>query len=410
MASTVITFSRLPYELREMIWLNCIPSRVIELEVPPVNRLSSHTETCTFWTAHQNTRPPVVTRVCRESREITLKVCGRRINDKKCPDWDLYLTTEMPFFNPARDIITWSSLNCILPYGPKVREKDSYFICLAKAAQDILVPAQTFYPFRYLMLPMESTRLHPKLEWAQLDSLANLKDFMVCIKVVQMHMPASKALNSSISGKTGDGLIQLVDPSDTAMIKLFDQSDPNDADLKIVFKRMLDKETMDREIKLWMTHVANHWVFRCFSNLPNRSEEQRTVDHDAGMPYRSTLQPFTEESGKENPAKLVDRWSPLWGCYRPSPVAEEVLELECPWVQWVLERIPRMRPMIMFRYCVSNCAALKSTESLRAIHSGRYPPKHRYEVLVPEYQELRKRERGEEIERSKEDRRIVRRI
>jgi hypothetical protein len=62
-------FPDLPAELRVMIWSYCLPHRVVELDVSPRTILAP--VSCGFlWTTTLNGLPPLISRVCRESRAV----------------------------------------------------------------------------------------------------------------------------------------------------------------------------------------------------------------------------------------------------------------------------------------------------------------------------------------------------
>lgn len=74
-------FSELPTELRRQIWRSCLPHRVAELDTPfyeyygMVDRENSGG--CLLEpTSRANAVPPVITRVCHESRMVALEHGG----------------------------------------------------------------------------------------------------------------------------------------------------------------------------------------------------------------------------------------------------------------------------------------------------------------------------------------------
>lgn len=73
-------FLELPYELRRQIWLYCLPNRVEEFDTAcgmvyyNDDRILYRSPPCTLVsTTYLNLRPPVITQVCREARDIAFK-------------------------------------------------------------------------------------------------------------------------------------------------------------------------------------------------------------------------------------------------------------------------------------------------------------------------------------------------
>jgi hypothetical protein len=106
-------FGNLPTELRLAIWRECLPQRVVELDFQPTE--------FTWWTAsppcngdrmiqHRNKAPPLITRVCRESRQVAFET-GRQLSEFPGPD-NLFTfqqltikTVKRPWFDKARDVV-----------------------------------------------------------------------------------------------------------------------------------------------------------------------------------------------------------------------------------------------------------------------------------------------------------------
>lgn len=65
MATTFHYFSRLPPEIRIAIWKFCLPNRVTELVYP------DNSDYCQLRHASSlNSKPPIISRVCHESRQV----------------------------------------------------------------------------------------------------------------------------------------------------------------------------------------------------------------------------------------------------------------------------------------------------------------------------------------------------
>ncbi|KAJ5666883.1 hypothetical protein N7462_011292 [Penicillium macrosclerotiorum] len=103
-------FPRLPPELRLAIWRECLPSRVMELDdqhgVLTWDDRSPRDKECNI--SRINATPPVIARVCCESRAVAFE-CGRPqiLPDETNPETCRYgnYMIEDPWLDTARDIV-----------------------------------------------------------------------------------------------------------------------------------------------------------------------------------------------------------------------------------------------------------------------------------------------------------------
>lgn len=105
-------FPRLPFELRRSIWKLCRPNRVLDVDWVPHDFNLLTTCQGLGLTSVLNSKPPIITRICRESRAVAFE---RDVNhDEKClsedtaPESDLFSNFwERPpyWFNASADII-----------------------------------------------------------------------------------------------------------------------------------------------------------------------------------------------------------------------------------------------------------------------------------------------------------------
>lgn len=116
-SSTFPLFQRLPTELRDEIWRMCLPRRVIELDFPLaeiVFDIWDHDpilSPCRLGrSVYLNTSPPLITRICRESRRVAFehgRTAARLIStDGLLPpaeiDWHTSNTIHPDYWQPKR--------------------------------------------------------------------------------------------------------------------------------------------------------------------------------------------------------------------------------------------------------------------------------------------------------------------
>ena len=231
-------FSRLPIELREEIWRFCLPHRVIEIDYPVdfmVYDCYDYEDKlpCSLRsTSISNTRPLLLTRVCRESRRIAFEsgnlwsVLVHReegrpyrprqdewaaMNDMDCDGW------QDPFRDSAH--LNWTpayeaDLGCTT-YGHPLRSlvrgskrlNGSASIMLGYMSDTIM----ELEPFdEPIARPLGSIPICQSKQ----DDLAALKllpEWLVVIRVVIIHLDFTRAAKTGLFGLSGDEWVQVVD-------------------------------------------------------------------------------------------------------------------------------------------------------------------------------------------------------
>lgn len=199
-------FPDLPAELRLMIWRYCLPHRIVELDDP-----QDHTPgpfPCGLnLTTYLNGRPPLIARVCRESRDVALR-SRSIISEEGMPEearWDSWTHLTVPPIDPSRDMVH-------INWEPGSAE---YFDEGSSAYHLIWYATQVA---RGGSLMMRNLRF---LEWNEFDALSQLPSWMVVTRVIIIHARLEYAAKTGLFGLLGDELVQIVDVSDEAKVKAF---------------------------------------------------------------------------------------------------------------------------------------------------------------------------------------------
>lgn len=218
-------FPRLPAELRLAIWRLCLPHGVFELDVPtPLGVYDDRygrdgPYPCQLSrTAHVNGLPPVITRVCHESRAIALETGNPpnfykdlpdeadwgSITTKGCDDFWLDLARDSVNLNwtPGYEPIYCSSIGSSLRY---LAWHAPQFI--GGPSMDI----EWFYPIY--------DDFNPKSE--RIEILKRLPSWTVVMRVVVMHASFRAGAKSGLFGLLGDACVQIVPMSDQARVNAF---------------------------------------------------------------------------------------------------------------------------------------------------------------------------------------------
>ena len=140
-------FPQLPLDLRRTIWQQCWPRRVMELDATHPVEVETYSEL--FRTSLLNMRPPVITRVCRESRDVAFENTGvvKDDNDLNAPRWSSRTALWHHWFNPATDIV---HLNWGPPYNADFDNTGNpipFFLWEAAKGKAASLTADLLYPF-----------------------------------------------------------------------------------------------------------------------------------------------------------------------------------------------------------------------------------------------------------------------
>lgn len=237
-------FPELPAELREEIWRCCLPYRVCELDQPfaeviYMNPDRIQTRPCELrHTTRANSRPPMITRVCYESRSVAFKA-GRM---KKIDAADAYSNigwsspwkVEDTWQDPVRDSVhlNWDSVCDIM-------ETASYgwpLGCLAYEATQLsgrgslrvrVLDVEFDWPDRVEATPpaspSDSLSYPPidKRQEEQLEDLYRLSCWRIVMRIMVVHTAFTEAAATGLFGLLGDALVQIVDVDDAARIDAY---------------------------------------------------------------------------------------------------------------------------------------------------------------------------------------------
>jgi hypothetical protein len=237
-------FSRLPTELREGIWRLCLPHRVYEMDDPvafviyEAFELGSKTPCSLMSTSRSNVRPPLLARVCRESRRVAfatgkwvsmLEWRGVGSSDKpREADWNTGNVIDRGFWEDTS--CNFAHMNWTpgydVDYGP-VDPEGHPLTSLAQETERLNGSASFMLDAMFdswERRPSSSTwflSTIPKAKWPDgtlmsqreqnLAALRLLPEWMVVVKVVVIHLDLGRAADSGLFGLSGDEIIQVVD-------------------------------------------------------------------------------------------------------------------------------------------------------------------------------------------------------
>lgn len=216
-------FPRLPPELRLEIWRLCIPYRVWELDAPTAQGLYFNPDSdgpypCSVkWTARLNGCPPVITRVCQESRIVAHESAGVILEDDDDPPADASwgCTTTDGYVNdfwidPKRGSahINWHPLyQAIYQDG-----EGSALACIAWESRSLFGRPSIMREWFSLPCDQEAERF---------DVFEQVPSWWVIMRVVIIHASFQEAAQSGLFGLLLDATVQIVSVSDEEKLNAF---------------------------------------------------------------------------------------------------------------------------------------------------------------------------------------------
>lgn len=208
-------FSRLPTELRLAIWRECLPNRVAEIDQAFDEGIYLHDipTPCNLWkTSAINRHPPLISRVCRESRLVATEA-GHYRDEKSPPDvaWNCRIKLKKSWIDPSRDSI---HLNWIPWCEPEFWHKGSALDHLAWHAAKAQGGS---FMFGYL----ENNWDNDVNMKDRVGAVQKLQHGTIVMRVIVAHTTFQNVARSGLFGPFGDAPVQLVGVSDEQRLDAF---------------------------------------------------------------------------------------------------------------------------------------------------------------------------------------------
>ncbi|KAK5720382.1 hypothetical protein LTR17_015019 [Elasticomyces elasticus] len=222
-------FLELPLELRQEIWRYCLPHRVRELDTPlaqnvfePEYEYGSLLPCDLQGTTFANGLPPVLTRVCLESRKVARETGALQLpasNETTDLVWEADTLRKQEWEDRARDSV---HLHWTYIYRADFESSGRPLDYLVRRAASVAAGGS------FMAKYMDS-----KFDWAgeaarvseiekslepeilrDLEALRKLPSLQVVVRVVVVHCDFKNAANSGLFGLLGDARVQIVDVRD----------------------------------------------------------------------------------------------------------------------------------------------------------------------------------------------------
>lgn len=338
-----VHFGRLPFELRRDIWKLALPKhRVMEIDRPLGDNTKHNDNKASF----ANSRPPLITRVCRESRSVAFEeggINGVHVNADivLAPGVDKFI--DNAWFNPRTDVV---HMNYSRP-GNIHGNPDAapinpvhYFLATAEKGVAASITADLLLPFAPKMEPRSSQGA----SYYQLKLLECRKEYFVSLRTNSLHLDKEAVLTSGLFGELGEERLILVGVEDSEKLQqlygLWKASNREGDEPEATFFNLAveNPERFKYALDQWEYGVKSHWIF-CLKLLQAYPED---LDQ---------LHRLMAEIARSPTAQEVD-------AFRKDPRGGwqyTFYEEDHPFVKTALEAMPNFKPMIMFRLCDLGC-------------------------------------------------------
>jgi hypothetical protein len=350
-------FPHLAPELRRLIWKECLPHRVVEMYVPGLLLSGTHCELVRG--SFRNTLPPIITRVCRESRQIACEK-GHLLSRHGYPDdfyeWDRPSLSRR-WFNPATDIL---HLDWDLSYVTR-RPEERYRLDSCKNSRD-----DASIPF-FLQLAAKSTTVsiaaslvggfcpgiysHERLVHF-LDLLEPRKNYLVALEIVEIHCSLDRALESGLFSR--EERLRLVPATDLETVSQYRklwaaEARPRDEPAKSFFEVVMAPEIFDRCNISLNAKIERTWVYGKWEKVEDKELYDIEEFDDLFIASKSDSPRLLEISALQA---------------HKQPAAARAPNLQHPWVKKIMADMPRFSPVIVFRFCEMDCYAQRDPSIL----------------------------------------------
>lgn len=242
-------FSRLPIELREEIWRCCIPSRTRELDTPLTDNVFwGQPQPCQLQsTSGSNSDPPLITRVCHESRRVAYEtgvhlVCNA---DSSSPDWDAATAIYTTWQDPLRESL---HLNWARVYEADFYNRGHPLEHLVRLGEQ--APGSISFTGEYLFQSVTKDQ--------DLELLNQRAEWSVVVRTIIVHSDIRSAAATGLFGLLGDSRVQIIDASNVEGIERFlDLARSCEQGRDITTKQDFRPETVCHQTELLRKHTLD---------------------------------------------------------------------------------------------------------------------------------------------------------
>lgn len=339
-------FTRLPPEIRHLIWQHCLPCRVAQED--EAYFLLDGNESRQACLANRirvrNSQPPAIAFVSKESRQVALEH-GVELELQDTLSMDLI------WVQPRRDMLHLNWVRRRYNVWGNADDPTSPICMFLWRAEDHRmepsVVAEIIHPFDLeALLNGGEGAIVSRDPWLFYHNGQNqeLSDIAACVDwqrsigiamaAVSLHITEEAALQSGLFGLLGDAPVQMVDFKDDARLR--------------EFQALFEQHALDKEP-----------VVQTFFKLFASPEFKTAVESWRQQAEWLILAYMWQRARDENIDKLGAKpglaWVPELVEQKYIHMSQYVPNGEHPWVKEARQSMPELRPRIMVQYCINEC-------------------------------------------------------
>jgi hypothetical protein len=346
-------FSRLPLELRRLIWKLCLPYRTAEEDTPDF-LLDGNESRQACWAGyfhlkfkkypikHQNAQPPAIAFVSSEAREVAFEH-GRWL--------ELEETTSLQsiWVQPRRDVLHLNWTRRRYNVWGNADDPSSPIAMFLWRAEDLgmqpSVVAEIIHPFNLkALLDGADASDSPWLLYHKVMN-KDVADIAYCAEsgfgrldvamaAVSLHITREAALRSGLFGLLGDAPVQMVDVDDEARLR--------------EFQALFREHALGEEPAVQM-------LFDTFT-----SSGFRTAVEAWKRQAEWTILAYMWQSARDENVDILgtnpgSAWVPHLSEQKFIRMSQYLPDENHPWVKQARQSAPKLCPRIMVRYCTNKC-------------------------------------------------------
>ena len=382
---TFSLFPLFPVEIRLLIWSSCLPRRVVEIDNPAHFSEWDPLRTCTLsTTTRTNSRPPVISRVCREAREVASRAGGwtwkmiqvtgvggfdaeEGEGDSPPPyyyQFSKYRGDET-WIQPGRDEVVhlhWTPATHVDDFAESWTEMEKrdravellWWLRRRMRIERVSIVADVVCPFRGDWVRLGNVAIQDTEAVVALGREVPVGgEYEVVLEMVTVHVRLDAAVKSGLFGVAGDERVKLVGVDDWDGIERFaalwrEYGSGLDEETGKLFEEIRDREAFTMRVEKWRRDVIKPWIWH----------QWRACRWKEDLPVDRVWKGRNRWVDAPGPA-VTDAGLPTWD---PNGERRWGIDIEVRepneddlWVKEELENMPRFVPKIMFRLCGGEC-------------------------------------------------------